>query len=226
MTIEQRKRALQRRRKRRRHKQLIVKCRILFTAAAVTIIAIIAAIVGLVAITSAGETKEGKRATVAAAGSSEAETEAATETETETETGATLIESLDWDFEDSYRLAKIAMAEAESEDTKGKALVILTVLNRVWSPQFPDTIEGVITQAGAFTSYNDGRYDRVEPDKDCWAALYLVQMEHWDESEGALYFEVTPDPGESTWHSRNLQALFIHGRHTFYREVDTDADGA
>ena len=127
----------------------------------------------------------------------------------------TLIESMDWDADETYILAKIAMAEAEGEDTEGKALVILIVLNRVWSPQFPGTIEEVITEKNAFSSYSNGRYDMVEPDKDCWAALELVQIEHWDGSRGALYFEKTPDPGESTWHSRNLEMLFIHGNHTF-----------
>ena len=136
----------------------------------------------------------------------------------------TLIKSMDWDADESYILAKIAMAEAEGEDTEGKALVILTVLNRVWSPQFPGTIEEVIADQNAFSSYGNGRYDRVEPDKDCWAALALVQIEHWDESQGALYFERTPEDGESTWHSRNLVTLFIHGNHTFYTEKE-ERDG-
>lgn len=65
--------------------------------------------------------------------------------------------------QEAYRLAKIAMAEAEGEDTEGKALVILVVLNRVWSDEFPDTIEGVITEDTQFTAYGNGRYDRVEP---------------------------------------------------------------
>ena len=32
------------------------------------------------------------------------------------------IGSMDWDSDDAYRLAKIAMAEAESEDTEGKRI--------------------------------------------------------------------------------------------------------
>lgn len=60
--------------------------------------------------------------------------------------------------------------------------------------------------------------------KDEWAALALVQIEHWDESQGALYFERTPEDGESTWHSRNLVTLFIHGNHTFYTEKE-EQDG-
>ena len=44
-----------------------------------------------------------------------------------------IIMSRDWGAEDAYLLEKIAMAEAEGEDTEGKALVMLVVLNRVWS---------------------------------------------------------------------------------------------
>lgn len=126
------------------------------------------------------------------------------------------IGSLDWDADDSYRLAKIAMAEAEGEDTEGKALVILVVLNRVWSDEFPDTIEGVITEDTQFAAYENGRYDRVEPDADCYRALEMVQVEHWDESRGATYFERTTD--ETTWHNTTLKKLFTHGNHTFYTE--------
>lgn len=127
-----------------------------------------------------------------------------------------IIGSMDWDADDAYMLEKIAMAEAEGEDTEGKALVILVVLNRVWSDEFPDTIEGVITQTDAFTSYENGRYDRVEPSEDCHDALELVQVKHWDESEGATYFERTST--EETWHNQTLKKLFTHGNHTFYTE--------
>ena len=43
--------------------------------------------------------------------------------------------------DDDYMLAKIAMAEAEGEDTICKALLIMTVLNRVKSDDFPDTVK-------------------------------------------------------------------------------------
>ena len=132
----------------------------------------------------------------------------------------TAIGSMDWDADDSYRLAKIAMAEAEGEDTEGKALVILVVLNRVWSDEFPETIEGVITEENQFTAYENGRYDRVEPNEDCYRALEMVQVQHWDDSHGALYFERTTD--EDTWHNTHLKELFKHGNHTFYTEVRTD----
>lgn len=127
----------------------------------------------------------------------------------------TAIASMDWDADESEMLARIAMAEAEGEDVEGKALVILVVLNRVWSDKFPDSIEEVITQERQFTAYENGRYERLEPDEGCWDALGMVMYDHWDESRGALYFESESD---STWHQENLKGLFKHGKHIFYTE--------
>ena len=52
------------------------------------------------------------------------------------------------------------MAEAEGEPDYGKRLVIDTVLNRVDSEHFPDTIKGVIYQPSQFTSMHNGRVNR------------------------------------------------------------------
>lgn len=132
------------------------------------------------------------------------------------------VASLDWSAEESYLLAKLAMAEAESEDTEGKALVMLVVLNRVWDDEeFPNTIEEVIYQPGQFSPISNGRFDRVEPDADCWAALDLIMQDKWDESYGATYFE---SKSESTWHSENLTFLFRHGKHYFYTDKEGDGD--
>lgn len=128
--------------------------------------------------------------------------------------------SKDWDYEDSYLLAKIAMAEAEGESIQRKTLVILVVLNRVWSDEFPDTIEEVI-----FQKYNGvyqfspvipgGRWWTTEPNEDCWEAVRIVQEAVYDYSGGALYFEACED--EDNWHSRNLEFLYQEGRHRFYK---------
>ncbi len=121
-----------------------------------------------------------------------------------------------WTAEEAQMLVTLAMAEAEGEDIIGKALVILVVLNRVESDSFPDTIEGVIFQKDQFSPVTPGhRYFTVEPNADCWAALEMVES-GWDESQGALYFERNTE--RSTWHSRNLIELFVHGKHTFYKE--------
>lgn len=136
---------------------------------------------------------------------------------TETVTKTMQIETPTYCFSanEEYLLTKIAMAEAGCEDTEGKALVILTVLNRVENENFPDTIEGVILQEGQFTPVSNGRYYSVVASEDCQEALDLVKS-GWDESQDALYFERTTD--SETWHSLNLDKLFIHGNHTFYTE--------
>lgn len=124
--------------------------------------------------------------------------------------------SMDWDAEESYLLAKIAMAEAEGEDTEGKALVICVVLNRTRSSKFPDGIEEVLYQKTQFSPIANGRFDRVEPDQDCWDALGMVEQ-GWDESQGALYFE---SESKSRWHRDHLQLLFRHGNHLFYTDKE------
>lgn len=129
-------------------------------------------------------------------------------------TYTSMIHSYDWDGEDERMLAKIAMAEAEGESVEGKALVILVVLNRVWSDEFPDSIEEVIFQKNQFSPVAEGgRYWTTEPDAGCYEALELV-MGGWDESQGAFYFEST---GRDGWHSQNLEFLFEFGGHKFYR---------
>lgn len=119
--------------------------------------------------------------------------------------------------EEEYMLAKIAMAEAESEGVEGKALVILVVLNRVESGRFPNSISEVIFQKGQFSPVGNGRYERVEPDQECYEALDLIQMENWDESQGALYFE---SKSTSDWHKNNLHYLFKYGNHYFYTDKE------
>lgn len=131
--------------------------------------------------------------------------------------------SLDWGAEDSYLLAKIAMAEAEGEGVEGKAMVIMVVLNRVWAEGFPDNIEDVIFD---YSEEKDiyqfspvapgGRWWTTEPDEECYEALRIIMVEKWDESEGALYFEATYN-GEDTWHSENLEYIKTVGNHNFYK---------
>lgn len=133
----------------------------------------------------------------------------------------TIAMSRDLDADDSYLLAKLAMAEAEGEDTEGKALVIMVALNRVWSNGFPGTVEEVIMEEhGGVHQFSvtkeDGRWWKVEPDADCYEAVEMV-LAGWDESQGALYFESRSD---SVWHQKNLDFLFRHGKHFFYKDKE------
>ncbi len=121
---------------------------------------------------------------------------------------------------DKLMLAKIVMAEAEGESVYTKVLVILTVLNRVESNQFPNTVEEVI-----FQNHNNvyqfspvipgGRYWTTEPTDECWEAVEIVNGMETDVSNGALYFEACKD--ENNWHSRNLEFICKSGSTRFYK---------
>lgn len=68
--------------------------------------------------------------------------------------------------EDIDLIALVTMAEAEGESELGKRLVISTILNRMDSEQFPDTVSDVIYQKNQFTSMWNGRSDRCYVDDD------------------------------------------------------------
>ena len=123
--------------------------------------------------------------------------------------------SKDWSAKESYLLARIAMAEAEGCNTQTKTLIIMCVLNRVWSDEFPDTIEEVIFQENQFSPIDNGRWDRVEPNEDCYEAVKVAMEAKYDYSGGATYFENCAD--EDNWHSRNLEFLYESEGIRFYK---------
>lgn len=67
-------------------------------------------------------------------------------------------------------IALVTMAEAEAEPVEGQRLVIDTILNRVDSEHFPDTVHEVIYQPNQFTSMWNGRLGR------CYIREDLVQL--------------------------------------------------
>lgn len=57
-------------------------------------------------------------------------------------------------------IAQVTMAEAEAEPEEGQRLVIDTILNRVDSLYFPDTVYDVVWQKYQFSCMWSGRFDR------------------------------------------------------------------
>ncbi len=125
-------------------------------------------------------------------------------------------------LEEQRLLMKLAMAEAEGESVQCKEMVIRTVLNRVESPNFPDTVKEVIYQCDAgsgvyqFSCIGDGRFEQSEPDGSCRQALHMAVTDRKTNDGGVLYFETCG--AEDNWHSRNLAFLFQCGPMRFYTE--------
>lgn len=132
----------------------------------------------------------------------------------------TLIYDKEFTEDDKYLLAKIAMAEAESQNIQTKTLVIMSVLNRVESDDFPDSILEVIFQNNGKTyQYSPvmqgGRWWTTEPDEDCYEAVEVVLTTEYDYSDGALYFESCAE--EENWYSKNLEFLYQSEDLRFYK---------
>lgn len=108
-------------------------------------------------------------------------------------------------------LARLISAEARGEPYAGQVAVGAVVLNRMEHPSFPNTLAGVIYQAGAFTCITDGQFDEPVADSAYRAARDAING--WDPSGGAIYY-FNPDTATSSWiWSRPLICKI--GRHRF-----------
>lgn len=70
-------------------------------------------------------------------------------------------------------LAKCVEAEAATEGLKGKQLVVDVILNRVDSPEFSDSITGVITEHNQFSTWANGMIAAAEPTAETYDAIEL-----------------------------------------------------
>jgi len=112
---------------------------------------------------------------------------------------------------DLYLLAKCIHAEARGESYVGKVAVGAVILNRVASPDFPDTIYGVIYQPWAFTAVHDGQIN-LEPEAASYQAA-TDALNGWDPSYGSLYY-YNPQTASSSW-IFSRQTVVTIGKHIF-----------
>lgn len=103
-------------------------------------------------------------------------------------------------------IALVTMAEAEGEDDYGKRLVIDTILNRVKSDHFPDTVEEVIYQPDAFEAMWNGRVDKCYVDNDI---CDLVREEMEEVTDEYVYFFCAGD------YSKYGEPMYQVGNHYF-----------
>lgn len=92
-------------------------------------------------------------------------------------------------------LAQLVEAEAGNQDFEGKCLVVDVILNRVESPDFPDTISEVIYQNDPiqFSTVYNGAFDKAAwnmKESDYKAVMYEIEMHG---NKEYLYFNNSPD---------------------------------
>lgn len=112
---------------------------------------------------------------------------------------------------DLYLLAKVVYGEARGEPYTGQVAVAAVVLNRVASPDFPNTVSGVVYQPWAFTCVNDGQIN-LSPDETAVKAARDA-LNGWDPSYGALYY-YNPKTATNQW-IRQLKIHVTIGNHVF-----------
>lgn len=112
---------------------------------------------------------------------------------------------------DVYLIAKCVYAEARGEPYVGQVAVAAVILNRVKSPDFPNTIAGVIYQPWAFTAVNDGQIN-LEPNETAYQAARDA-MNGWDPTYGCLYY-YNPEVATSEW-IFTRQTVVTIGKHVF-----------
>lgn len=112
---------------------------------------------------------------------------------------------------DIYLLAKIIAAEARGESYIGQVAVGAVVLNRVQHSSFPDTISGVVYQAGAFSAVRDSNWNVAPNDTAKKAARDAING--WDPTSGAIYY-YNPAKTNNKW-IRSRPVVTTIGRHVF-----------
>ncbi len=112
---------------------------------------------------------------------------------------------------DMLLLARLIYGEARGEAYLGQVAVGAVVLNRVKSSLFPNTISGVIYQAGAFDAVRDGQVNLSPNDTAKQAARDALNG--WDPTGGCLYY-YNPKTATSKWMLSKTVHLRI-GNHAF-----------
>ncbi len=113
-------------------------------------------------------------------------------------------------------LARLINGEARGESYEGQVAVGAVVMNRVKSPQFPNTIAGVIYQKGQFSCVTDGQFDKpISKDSTVYKAAQEA-LNGADPTNGALYF-YNPKTAKSKW-LFSLKTVATIGNHRFAKE--------
>ena len=112
---------------------------------------------------------------------------------------------------DEYLLAKVVYSEARGEPYSGQVAVAAVVLNRVASPDFPNSISGVVYQPWAFTAVHDGQINLI-PDTAAKNAARDA-LNGWDPTNGCLFY-YNPVTATSSW-IRSKTIVTTIGEHVF-----------
>ncbi len=122
-----------------------------------------------------------------------------------------------WQEDELYWLSRIISAESQGEPWEGKIAVGNVVLNRVASPDFPDTIYGVIFDdrwGGQFEPVRNGTVYQEPTEESVRAAIACLEGERI--VGDSLYF-LAPHLTDNHWTMENRTYITTIGAHWFYK---------
>ncbi|WNC12383.1 cell wall hydrolase [Brevibacillus brevis] len=112
---------------------------------------------------------------------------------------------------DMELLARLVYAEGRGEPYEGQVAIAAVVLNRVASPQFPDTVSEVIFARNAFSPVQNGKLSHKSNESTRKAVRDAVNG--MDPTNGSLYF-FNPKTATSDWILSRQKTVAI-GHHQF-----------
>lgn len=114
---------------------------------------------------------------------------------------------------DIQLMARAINGEARGEPYEGQVAVGAVILNRVKDSKFPNSISGVIYQAGAFTAVSDGQINAAISEGSTVYKAAQDAMNGWDPTGGCVYY-FNPATATNKWiWSRPLVKTI--GKHRF-----------
>ena len=113
-------------------------------------------------------------------------------------------------------MANAVYGEARGEPYEGQVAIAAVILNRIKSPQFPNTVSDVIFEPLAFTAVSDGQI-WLEPDETAKRAV-LDAINGWDPTGGKVYY-FNPATVHAPWmwnrYGQQKQQAVRIGKHIF-----------
>ena len=118
-----------------------------------------------------------------------------------------------YDQEALFWLSRVIYRESGNQSLEGQMAVGNVILNRVASPEFPNTVEGVLAQKNQFSTYKSGALRETNPSESSVIAAKLVLDGGVVEAtRGATFF----DSNANSWAAKNKRFIATFGSHNFY----------
>lgn len=117
--------------------------------------------------------------------------------------------------EEDARLLLCVSREEGGPTLEGQLWALRTILNRVDSDKFPNTVYDVITGDGQFEVYETGKYLTADVNSNTHLALAKIEA-GWNSTQGALYWEADTN-SDNSWHKKNLEYITTVEGNRYYK---------